>query len=332
MINELNYIAYLNKLNHSMLSIEEEVMLMVFLEANPHLLPEDDFLLKPDEIEFSDKLSLKKSETDLTDIPRFELLAIKKVENDLSYSEAIEFANDLSKAENKKMFSLYSQTIIKADKQLFFENRDELKRSINRIIPYSSWVKAISGVAAVAIIVITFHIKNLDNTIKRSGSQIVNHKVIEPKVNQTQVEVKQVVDSVNKQLPEKLPVAQPSAQLRDYLLEPEPHPMAFMQAKSMENVIIKLSVNGYEVCMNEVMDLYLNNQIEIRELHELYAEELAPAQTAQRKVPGLVKMGVKIVNWVSPNRLKLNEMYDPGGNMVAYRIKVEGMEMTQRVK
>ena len=124
-----NYEAYLLDFSEGNLTGELQVELELFLMQHPELeINLDELSLVTFENEatsFSNKTSLKKSETDLVSETQF----IAYIENQLTYKERLELEKSCAiNPSLSKELKLYVHTITTADASIVFENKASLKR------------------------------------------------------------------------------------------------------------------------------------------------------------------------------------------------------------
>lgn len=124
-----NYEAYLLDFSEGNLTGELQVELELFLIQHPELEINLDELslmtLENEAASFSNKQSLKKSETDLVSETQF----IAYIENQLSDKEKLELEKScVINPLLAKELTLYNNTVAKADAAIVFENKQSLKR------------------------------------------------------------------------------------------------------------------------------------------------------------------------------------------------------------
>ena len=134
----------------------------LFLEENPDLKEElelmsddESQLLVPGNVVFSDKKQLKKPESSSLDNTNvFEQQSISRMEGDLSTEEAALFDAYIERNTTKKSeYILFTKTRIGSNQEIYYPNRNELKRFI--LLPLNlTQFQWLSSAAAIAIIVV----------------------------------------------------------------------------------------------------------------------------------------------------------------------------------
>lgn len=167
MINRQNYEAWFLDFSEGALNPDEIGQLMDFLEVNPDLNHEftefRPIYLDADIISYKNKDSLKKSiDYEIIEgLDEFEMLSIKKLENDISYVELniLEHLTALSEDRQKESI-VFGKTKLFPDLNQHFENKNDLKqKNILRSIFYFT-----SSIAA-AVLLIFFSYQNFKNDI-----------------------------------------------------------------------------------------------------------------------------------------------------------------------
>lgn len=163
MINRQNYEAWFLDYSEGTLNPDEIRHLMDFLEVNPDLKHElDEFkliYLDAENIGYNKKESLKKfvDYEIIEGLDEFEMLSIKKVENDITDAElsVLEHLTALS-ADRKKESVLFEKTKLSPDLNMQFDKKNDLKqKNTLRLIFYYT-----SSVAA-AVLLIFFSYQNI---------------------------------------------------------------------------------------------------------------------------------------------------------------------------
>lgn len=176
MINRHNYEAWFLDYSEGTLNPDEIGHLMDFLEVNPDLKHElDEFkliYLDAENIGYNKKESLKKliDYEIIEGLDEFEMLSIKKVENDITDVElsVLEHLTALS-ADRKKESVLFEKTKLSPDLNMQFDNKNDLKqKNTLRLIFYYT-----SSVAA-AILLIFFSYQN----IKKDLNPQINNELL----------------------------------------------------------------------------------------------------------------------------------------------------------
>jgi hypothetical protein len=163
-ITERNKEEYFVRSVDGSLSEAENLLLDIFLKQHPQYSTEFEFFQKtklhPDaSIVFENKHSLKKDVTPALSEVSTDHLVISAVEGLLGKEEKFLFEKQLSvDPEMRKEFALYQQTISEADSNVIFENKNELKRKENKVVPLFYYASSIA--AALLILAGLFFIFN----------------------------------------------------------------------------------------------------------------------------------------------------------------------------
>ena len=337
-INRENYKDWYNLFLKGELKITDEEYLMKFLEENPDLILEDDIdymSLQPEgDVIYNNKEKLKKESDDLSDIPEIELLAIKRLEGKLSEDE-VAYLTSLSISDPDKYseIEIYQTLKLKADHDIIYRNKQQLKRYT---LLSKKYLYGLTSSAAV-IIMVLFYLFNLnssgDHTYysenkndKKIEKQVVNDNNIEKKVPENEQNTSEDSIKNNVLIPIKTNKKKQSV---EPLIELDEPLMALMQKKDIDHAIEQVKINGYEAALNEMMPLYLDNQIKIKQLEDLMAE--TEYINHKDKNLTLLEKGIQLTNIFTRNKLKLNKYYDENGNLIAYKLKGEGLEWTKKV-
>ncbi|MDQ3047186.1 MAG: hypothetical protein M3R27_06525 [Bacteroidota bacterium] len=157
---------FIGSLEGTLNSVEQD-LLNTFLKQHPHFLPELDLykktFLQPEMLAFAAKESLKKTSSTIHD------LMIASIESQLSAKE-----NELLKdqirydAALNYTYSLYEKTRLEADLSLVYPDKENLKRSTKKILPFYYY----SAVAAAVLFIfgLFFIFSNDSNEIKFADS------------------------------------------------------------------------------------------------------------------------------------------------------------------
>jgi hypothetical protein len=171
-----NYEAYLLDLAEGNLPGDMQIELELFLIQHPELKTDLSelalFTLDTEEITFSGKQHLKKTEQELVSEEQF----IAYIENQLPLNERT--AIEKSCASNpvlSKELSLYTKTIAKADSSIVFENKESLKRK-PKVIWFNFSATQFAAAASVLFLIGLFVLwpKSDDNSLNNSVSLAEN--------------------------------------------------------------------------------------------------------------------------------------------------------------
>lgn len=213
MINRNNYEVWFLDFAEGILSEAETNALYDFLDKNPDLKAEfDDFeliSLKDESVEYTDKNKLKQEINidTIKGLNDFEILAIKKIEDDITIEEERELDSILKfSPELQAEFKLFSKTKLQADETIVFTNKQNLKKSTGVVIPL--WAKYISSIAAIGLLILFISrvIKTNGTTNdssfaidipKQSTENIASTKSINEEINNAKIEDKKDIKRVS---------------------------------------------------------------------------------------------------------------------------------------
>ena len=171
-IDRYNYEEFFLDYLEGNLNDSEKKNLESFLALNPDLKEELDQMylveLEEESITF-DKSSLKQIPFEAD----FEDFCVAKLEGDLKQVEEVAFTEYLNdNLIGKAQYQLYEKTKLKADINIIYPDKEELKRKDRKIIPY--WL--LSGVGVAASVVILFSVWNT-STSDKDAEQLSGNKV-----------------------------------------------------------------------------------------------------------------------------------------------------------
>jgi hypothetical protein len=335
-INSSNFNQWQQKFLDGQLTPGQEEMLMQYLEANPNLIDlNDDAIaaprLVPDEIVFDNKSLLKKNDSNFDGMNDFDFLAVKKLEENLTHTEESKL-NDLIEYQPQLNhdLNLYNHTKLKADSAIVFANKSSLKRIDIGILSFSKILRY-SSAAAVVASALWIWWPQQNNQVPVSNLSIAAIQSVEPADTTGIIHEKvKIIDSI--EVEKKLPtIKQPNPEMPKIIepyIEPQEPLIVALPSKNALNTISQTYINGYEEGINVMMPQYLDNKIEMT---RLYAME-PPLQHHDNLSVKVLERGVKIFNILGINKVKLNKYYDEEGNIVAYKLKGDGLQWHQKVK
>jgi len=176
-VTELNYEEYLVSETEGLLNEEQIASIAEFISINPQFekdrrLYELAHIQAEAEIVFESKESLKHKAISVGPINEdtFETYMARELEGDLDQDERLQFAEFMQinpHLENDR--KLYKQTILSADTNIVFENKNGLKQSatpIRRIVYY-----ALSAAASLALIFSVYFLLNRNDIPNRIAEQ-----------------------------------------------------------------------------------------------------------------------------------------------------------------
>jgi hypothetical protein len=161
-INRNNYEEYFLDFLEGNLSPSENDLLMSFLNSNPDLKEELELLNELPEIRveetFLEKSALKKSSSNVeSNSDNFNELCIARIEGDLSKEECSEFDSFINEnSKREKEFELFKLTKVKADHNIVYRNKQELKKSTFNLFLFKNRYSIISAAASIVIALALF--------------------------------------------------------------------------------------------------------------------------------------------------------------------------------
>ncbi|MFC2096541.1 hypothetical protein ACFLQ3_02450 [Bacteroidota bacterium] len=177
-INRNNYEEYFIDFIEGNLSPSDEDLLMSFLNQNPDLKEELDFIKEAPVLSdcnsYENKAILKKRGL-LSEFTtnNFDELCIARIENDLSKKEVADFDKYLDQNKQKQReFSLYILTKFEVDYSVALENKDFLKKKTKKFIfrkNYALISAAASVVVLIALYIFIPKVKDINSQLPIAG-------------------------------------------------------------------------------------------------------------------------------------------------------------------
>ncbi|MBN2519865.1 MAG: hypothetical protein JXB17_05115 [Bacteroidales bacterium] len=331
-----NYRIYYDQFLNGTLESSLEIELMNFLDLHPEYIKEEDlsssFLFKDVFFEFAFKNELKKTDDDLSD---YELYAIKKVENEI---DDVEQKHLTQIAINDPFIAgisnIYKKTRLKPDLSVVYKSKRKIKRYLVVIN------KKVVAWSAVASIFFMFILLNYNSLYKRNNT---NNLIL------SNISEEVVISNEKKNIVKKDRKAkkEPSKQVKTNRIkktnEKKAHPinpyieldeplLAKIECSTVDHILEPPIVNGYEIALNEIMNVYIDNQIKMSDLCELSDKNIEVKKPLNLTGFKLIEGSVRITNLFMRKKIKLNKYFDDQGKMIAYKLKGEGLEWTKRLK
>ena len=210
-INRNNYEEYFLDFLEGNLSPSENDLLVSFLNSNPDLREELELLNELPEIRteetFLEKSTLKKSSSNVeSNTDNFNELCIAKIEGDLSDEESREFDSFIKEnSKRKEEFELFKLTKVKADQNIVFKNKQELKKSTFSIFLIKNRYSIMSAAASIIIVFALFTLMPRNkNDIPLNIAELEKTKdknVIQDEVKTEQASNKQVAEVIEPDRP-----------------------------------------------------------------------------------------------------------------------------------
>lgn len=317
------------------LSPEMEEQYFCFLENHPDLIAIDEELEQYSLIQLSKncpfKEELKKPEQDCFELPLLDYLAVKQNEEGLDRKES-QTLNALLKdnPERKNEVHQYELVYLKANDSICFSHKSSLKRH-----SIQGWiVKSIIGSASAAAIL--FMLFRISPPEKTAGLEMAKVQTVlvsaKDSVKKIDLENKNApMDSVRsvKNEPEK---THTGPKMVEPLLELKEPMIAINSSFKNDNIFEVETINGYENGLNVMMPLYLSIQMELQNRETEYAiNEIKTATEKKQMGLKLVENGVRLANLFKQKKMTIDKYYDNEGNLIAYKLKGEGLEWTNKI-
>lgn len=365
-IDRHNYEEFFLDYLEGNLNGSEKKNLESFLALNPDLREELDEMclleLEEEDITF-DKSSLKKIpfETD------FEDFCVAKLEGDLEKEEELAFTKYLN--ENligKAQYQLYERTKLKADIDIIYPNREELKRKERKIIPY--WM--ISGVGIAASVLLLFSVWNTsisdknadqDSAKKVAYNDSVKKVVVTPIKDSNRLEklveiktesqtTKQEADDIGNQEIEKvIAKSQPIENKTDRIVTKQAiaeNPIDTKQTASQKVSLPEvIKTAELEVLANvKVVDQKIEVSNQEKEMNELPVNtglanlgmSWKSSVKAKRKNNSLLyavaKMGVDKIEEIAGKKVQLDKQYDSETEKTRLNFNTKGLGFSTSIK
>jgi hypothetical protein len=344
MINRDNYEAFLLDYIEGTISGDDRQELLAFLDKHPDLKADLDISLdislNPGNHTFNDKEQLHKHNADLYELPVKDYLAIKQCEEGLSAEEQAELILSEPDANRRnELVQLYQNTSLKADQSIQFINKAAVRRS--RLIPFFKQYALNRSIAAISILALLASLWLFNSQPDVAQTELAVEK-------ESKTEENKPLTAENKILEKVLPGETPPS--KDSLLKLSKNPMEVKQETSSKEKIEKKSeemqfmasidfieidnnrpINAYEHGLNVMMPQYMNNNLLRQELANIYRQIEEEGET-----PGLslaiVEGGVKVMNFLSKESVKMQKYYNSDGKVIGYHLKGDNLEVNHRVK
>ncbi len=324
MITKENYEIWMVDMMDGKLSEAQQEELMLFLAAHPEydvdISDLDMYTLKADDIQFSDKTELLKSEADEFGLNILDYEAITAVEENQKQS------NDL--------IETYRKTILKPDNSIRFAQKDYLKRAL--ILPFMSkqrfaqiataasvallfglgttlWFKAPVEVKPTAAILQTSIKNQQQNNLLKTIEPISKTKKSEVKSNKIET------SELSSEIPENKHIIS-----REDIQKMTPK--STLQLNTTK-------VNGYEAGLNNMMPYVIAYNLK----KKVDAQELAFINTQQQseklaRTEKVITNGAKVINFLSGNDTTIKKYLNENGQLIAYEVESEGISFTRKIK
>ncbi|MCU4156668.1 hypothetical protein J1N10_11830 [Carboxylicivirga sp. A043] len=346
MINKSNYEAYLLDYLEGSISTQDREALLLFFDLNPQLKSELDtdisLCLNP-KAQLADdfKEQLLKHEADVYDLPVSDYLFIKKQEEGLSKTEQSELLLiEPNKHKQEKISLDYQKTILRSDTTVLYDDKSKLRRFA--LFPVFKQYVIRRSIAAAAIIAVFASVWFITETPDISTPQVAN--TVTSHVDELEKPIVAESKILEKPLPdEKQPSKDSLLKLANDPMELKKESAAKQKPASTKNANYLASIghikplnnhkiNAYEHGLNVMMPQYMNNNLLREELASIYRKIEVDESSNPSISFALLEGGVKVMNFLSKESVKMQKYYNDNGEVVGYKVKGENLELNRKVK
>lgn len=345
-IDKNNYEAYVLDYLEGTISSEDSEQLARFFELHPEykdaLDVDIDLQLKVESADsiFSAKESLLKHPADTFDLPVKDYLLIKNLEEGLDEDELLQLRLVESNQDQlDKEIQDYSKTQLKADHSLRYSGKGKHLRFV--LIPAIKQVLLNRSVAAAIIVAMFLSVWMMQDTntnipleatilnqsdSTNKGSILAETKIVEKILVEKQQPSK---DSILKLANDPMELKK-KEQVADAV---EAFAEKLIQLSSITTIqsLTPKRINAYEHGLNVMMPQYLNNNLLSAELANIY-RQIDEEQKSPSISLALVESGVKVMNFLSKESVKMQKYYNEEGEVIGYKVKGENVELNQKTR
>ncbi len=345
-ITRNNYEAFFLDYYEKTLTPEEVAELMVFLEENEDLreefaeFEEVIFLPSDNSVEFQNKNSLKKkdiSPVGKIDGNNYEEYFIASLEGDLSEREQAEVSLFLSKNPDTKLeYNAFRATFLKPG-EVIFDDKESLKKRGLFVIYRSAALYAVSIAASILIFFGVYSLLTRNGKPDREFVQITGMEMI-------------ISDSKQKGIaPQEIAITKPPARTviaKDDESKLERETMSVSRISTIEISMIDVDINSVsfidipaEAVSGTAYPFNPENndtgkEIKRRSFASRFlasmVKKIIPVRSGKRK--SLIEYTVTGYNMMADKDIRVEKQYDDNGNLVAYNVVGENVEITKRVR
>jgi len=347
-INRENYEEWMLDFIEGSLSAVDEAEVRNFLDRNPDLKTEleefESATLVPEDVVLNDKVTLKKDSSEQTGLNRNEYLFIKKTENGLTVEEQQEYDVLLmTNPDAQKEQHLFDKTVLKADTNVYFSQKNRIKRVT--LIPFLS-KENFNRVAAVAILILIFSVSWF---VFRPGTYQAEKNIAEVQEPATASDKTSIVPEQGSPV-EKVMVAdvakvgesgsastkgeqnkraKQSRKPVSVSAKKDIPALAAVTGKGLNDILKPVKLNGYEVALDHIMPLYISS-LQNREERPEYVPAMMNDKNSSDN--DLLAGGVKVINKLTGNFFNIHKRYDDKGEVVAYSFATSNLRIDHKVK
>ena len=335
-----NYEVFMLDYLEGTISDQDKVRLLQFVDQHPELEldMETDVNLTlsvaSEAYAFANKEQLKKHPSDVCGMNAKDYLLIKHHELGLNKEEEAELVS-LEPNEEKRKHDLnaYAELNLKTE-ELEYPHKNKLRRYT--LLPLFKQLTINRSIASICIITL------LSLGWLLQGNKEDNPLVADDNLTKQAVRVDEVVGRKileeglsSQKKPSKdslLKLAKDPMELNAISIEDKPGETKQYLASlgHVESLKVK-RINAYEHGLNVMMPQYMTNNLLRQELVAIY-RKIEDDQQAPTLSLALVERGVKVMNFLSKEGVKMEKYYNADGKVVAYQIKGENVELKRRAK
>ncbi len=347
MISKENYEIWMIDYLDGNLTEEGKKLFLQFLDQNPHLKNEledmDKTILIPDETLTLDKTDLFKTEGDEIEIPYPDFIAIKEMEEGLNDAE-IQWKNIFIKEDTKKedIFSAYKKTILKTIQTIHFPNKSSLKRVTLAPFLTHDNLKKISIAATIAIILSigswNFFIqsKYLQQPLALQQTHTDTIETIEENQESTRSNTFEI-DTITSILEKPKKINAPKLLIaKSETKEKTIFKKDTMRALAYATPIHKIqttTVNAYEVGLNVMIPMLIENNLQSKEENEMALKEYVSKESKRlQRSAKAISGGMKVLGFLSGNSTTFDKVVNEEGEMVAFTMEAKNISVSKKIK
>ncbi len=347
-ITRNNYEAFFLDYYEKSLSPEQVAELMVFLEENKDLKEEfDDFedvILLPsdDTITFNGKNTLKKK--DVTpfgeiDGSNYEEYFIAALEGDLSEKESADVVTFLGRNPQTKLeYNAFRATFLKP-KNIVYQDKELLKKRGLFVVYRSAVLYSVSIAASILLFIGLYSILSQKTKPVREFSQIskleiiapdiADSKTVIPKIIQTEVSSVQVVASTDNNagsLQKETSIINPIAPKEILSVDIKKSDLAYINIQE----ITTSDVYNYDLATSDKRTGIQKRKPFVSRFLSSVVKKVIPVNSTEKK--SFLERTVNGYNMIADRELEVEKQFDENGNIIAYNVIGDNIEIVRKVK
>ncbi|MBK3516541.1 hypothetical protein [Carboxylicivirga marina] len=343
-ININNYEAFVLDYLEGSISAHDKEALLQFMELHPELKADLDtdvsLGLNDDSTRpiFSFKNELLKHEANAYDMPLLDYHIIKKQEEGLTKNEEAELLLVEPDAQKREQSSKhYAQTILKSDIEVIYSEKAKIRRF--KLLPFVKQ-QSFNRVASIAAIVaacasIWLMFDMPDQTTPKIANNTTSNAVNTSTLAEAKILEKTLPGDTQPSKDSLLNLAKDPLQLKK-------KPVVAKKTTEKKNAeylasihhidrFSIASINAYEHGLNVMMPQYMTNNLLREELATIY-RKIEDEQTTPSLTLAVLESGVKVMNFLSKESVKMQKYYNDNGEVVAYKLQGDNLEVNRKIK